>query len=134
MALTNCSECGRLFNKIAYDICPLCEKEVERDYEIVYQFLRDYGPAHIDIIHEHTKVDKKRIMKFIADDRFDFVKVTYKCERCGQAISSGRMCEKCLAQLNKEISELQKNEPPPQQQKQTEKERWTSLDRYYREK
>jgi ribosomal protein L32 len=131
MALTNCRECGRLYNKTTHDICELCRQEVERDFETVYQFLKENGPTHVDIIHEFTKIKKKRIMKFVAEDRFDTIKITYKCESCGTEITSGRMCEKCLTKLNKEISELTKKEPPTK--KEIDNERWTSLDRYRRE-
>lgn len=130
MALANCSQCGRLFNKIAYDLCPDCVNKVEQDFEKVYQFLRESGASHIDVIHQETGVDKRQIMKFLAEDRFEGVTVSYKCESCGEAITSGKLCAKCVESINKQIEKMQQEAAPKNQPGQQQ----TSLDRYHRKK
>jgi flagellar operon protein (TIGR03826 family) len=129
MALANCVECGRLFNKMAREQCPLCLEQIEKDFETVYKFLRDNGTAHIDTIHEHTGVEKKRIMKFLSEGRFEGVTIQYKCDSCGEPISNGKLCEKCVRRISKEIEQLKPGSHRTEQ-KSASYLGHTSLDRY----
>lgn len=135
MALANCSQCGKLFNKTYYDQCPACREQVEQDFETVYRFLRVHGPSHIDTIHAETGVDKKRIMKFLAEDRFEGITVKYKCESCGEAITSGRLCDKCAQEINSQVTRITQEkalrDKPVRQDAYLGQ---TSLDRYGRKK
>ena len=129
MALSNCPDCGKLFNKIAVAICPACADKIEEDFEKVYCYLKECGTAHIDQIHEETGVEKKLIMKFLAEGRFEGISVTYKCDNCGVSISRGKLCAACSSKIAQEIKQMQKNEPA-KPQVTNDKEYYTSLDRY----
>jgi flagellar operon protein (TIGR03826 family) len=129
MALSNCQECGKLFNKIAVGICPACVDKVEEDFEKVYSYLKEHGMTHIDKISEDTGVGKKWIMKFLAEGRFEGAAVTYKCENCGAGITGGKLCAGCASKLSQEIQQMQKNAPA--QPRETNKAGYySSLDRY----
>jgi len=130
MALANCTKCGKLFNKVFHDICPACHEQVERDYKKVYAFLKEHGPTHIDVIHEETGVEKKLIMKFLAEGRFEGVTVTYKCESCGVSINSGKLCAKCAQELNDQIQKMQQDAPAQGKVKNQAYLGRSSLDRY----
>ena len=130
MPLANCSKCGKLYNKVLHDLCPACSEQIEQDFKKVYAFLKENGPAHIDIVHEETGVEKKLIMKFLAEGRFEGVSVSYKCERCGASISSGKLCAKCAQELNAQIQKMQQDTPPQGQVKTKAYLGQSSLDRY----
>lgn len=133
MALANCTKCGKLYNKMIHDLCPECIDKIEQDFDKVYSFLKENGPAHIDAIHEATGVEKKLIMKFLAENRFEGVQVSYKCETCGATINSGKLCEKCAQDLNAQIKKMQQDKPA--QDQKTKGQGYlgrSSLDRYQR--
>ena len=130
MALANCIKCGKLFNKVLRDLCPVCIEQMEQDFERVYVFLKENGPTHIDVLHEETGVEKKLIMKFLAEGRFEGVTVTYKCESCGVSINSGKLCAKCAQELNDQIQKMRQDAPPQGQTKNQAYLGRSSLDRY----
>jgi predicted amidophosphoribosyltransferase len=115
MALANCLECGKLFNRIVAAICPECFEKIEKDFEKVYAFLREHGATNIDVIHTETGVDKKRIMRFLAEGRFEGGAVSYKCESCGTQISGGKLCANCLNKFSKVGQDIQKSETKQQE-------------------
>lgn len=129
MALSNCQECGRVFNKVAVGMCPACVDKIEEDFETVYKFLRENGTAHIDTISEETGVEKKWIMKFLNEGRFEGISVSYKCDSCGADITSGKLCGFCANKISNEIQQMQKGAPAPKPQ-ETKAGYHTSLDRY----
>jgi flagellar operon protein (TIGR03826 family) len=133
MALANCKECGRLFNMTVRDVCQLCVEKEEQDFEKVYTFLRNNGSSHIDIIHKDTGVDKKRLMRFLAEGRFEGVTITYKCDSCGEPITNGKLCSKCVEKITADIEKLQNK--PNNRRDVGESSAFlgqTSLDRYRR--
>ncbi|HBS58179.1 MAG: hypothetical protein AAGU23_03995 [Bacillota bacterium] len=130
MPLANCIKCGKLYNKILHDLCPACIAEMEQDFEKVYAFLKENGPTHIDVIHEETGVEKKLIMKFLAEGRFEGVTVSYKCESCGASINKGKLCAKCTEDLNAQIQKMQQDASPRGQVKAQAYLGRSSLDRY----
>lgn len=136
VALANCKQCGKLFAKMYHDICPACMEKMEQDYETVYYFLKENGPSHIDVIHKETGVEKKIIMQFLAEGRFEGASISYKCESCGEAITSGKLCEKCAKSISKQIEKIQQEKAPSQNRGAGRAAylRETSLDRYMRKK
>lgn len=134
VALANCRRCGKLFSKMYHDLCPACVEQEEQDFEKVYQFLRENGPSHIDIIHEGTGVDKKLIMKFLSEGRFEGASISYRCESCGAAITGGKLCDKCAKDLNSQITKMHDAAAPQKKIDNQSYLRQTSLDRYGRRK
>jgi len=129
MALSNCRECGKLFNKIAVVICPDCVDKIERDFETVYSYLKEHDTAHIDKISEDTGVEKKWIMKFLAEGRFEKICIAYKCENCGVEITNGKLCTSCLDKISQEIQRIQQKSDV-KSGKTDQGGYYTSLDRY----
>lgn|SRR5699024_1393081 len=106
--LANCSRCGEVFVKTTRDICHNCYQLEEKAFNTVYKFLsiRKHRQATIPEIVEATGVEEELIFKFIKQKRLrnsDFPNLTYPCERCGKPISSGKICQECKQEIEKEI-------------------------------
>ncbi len=107
--LSNCSKCGRLFVKLSTrDVCESCHQEEERQFERVYAFLRkrENRTATMAQVVEATGVEEKLIIKWIRAGRLQLVhfpNLGYPCDSCGAMIREGRLCAKCLGQLQADL-------------------------------
>ncbi|GAX88892.1 TIGR03826 family flagellar region protein [Effusibacillus lacus] len=109
MALTNCKQCGRLFNRYMKDICPDCVKADENDFYKVSGFLRENRGASPQEVNEATGVSLDKIYRYIREGRLiatHFPNMTYPCERCGIPIGMGRFCRNCTEELKAEINRI----------------------------
>jgi flagellar operon protein (TIGR03826 family) len=119
MGLANCRNCGRLFNKVARDICPICIREEEQQFLEVRNYLKENRYASTYEVSEETGVPIDVIIRFIREGRLTVVNtpnLTYPCERCDQLISKGRFCPKCTAELQKGFESV-KNEKSDSEKK-----------------
>nr|WP_285855381.1 TIGR03826 family flagellar region protein [Paenibacillus cellulositrophicus] len=106
--LANCPRCGRLFAANFRDICPNCIKEIEREYEICVDYLREQKGANIQELSEATGVSVKQITSFVREGRISVVNapnLMYPCEVCGTLIREGHMCDSCRTRLTRELSQ-----------------------------
>ena len=108
MELANCARCGSVFAKGIRDVCLACYREEEEAFQIVYKFLsvRKNRQATIIEIVEATDVDEDIIIKFIKDKRLratEFPNLSYPCEKCGNPILEGKLCNTCRTNLIEEI-------------------------------
>ncbi|MFC4768258.1 TIGR03826 family flagellar region protein [Effusibacillus consociatus] len=113
MTLSNCKECGRLFNRYAKDICPNCIKQEEDDFYKVSGYLRDNQGSTPQEVHEATEVSLEKIYRFIREGRLiakNFPGMTYPCERCGIPIQMGRFCRTCTDDLKAELNRVVQHE------------------------
>lgn len=104
MALGNCKSCGRLFNIIHRDICPVCVKEEEEKFYIIRNFLKDNRGETTYEVQEATGIDLKLIIKFVREGRLSTLNspnLTFPCEACGDGITEGRYCKPCKDRLQK---------------------------------
>lgn len=107
--LSNCPNCGDIFVKNQFrDICQKCWKEEEKQYEIVYQFIRkrENRTATINQVVEATEVEEDLILKFIRTGRLkvaQFPNLGYPCDKCGKMIQKGKICDDCSDKIRKEL-------------------------------
>lgn len=106
--LANCSRCGAVFVKDIRDICRACFKEEEESFQIVYDFLKQRKNREATLIEivEATGVEEELIIKFIKEKRLrqsQFPKLAYPCERCGEHITTGSLCEECSEELKYDL-------------------------------
>lgn len=106
--LANCSRCGNLFVQTTRDICQDCFKEEEKQFEIVYNFMKKRAnrQATIPEIVEATGVKEELIIKFVKEKRLrttQFPNLSYGCERCGKEISEGKLCQACSSELSGDL-------------------------------
>jgi flagellar operon protein (TIGR03826 family) len=126
--LANCSRCGNLFVKTTRDICQDCFKEEERQFEIVYNFMKKRAnrQATIPEIVEATGVKEDLIIKFVKEKRLrsaQFPNLTYNCERCGKQINEGKLCQSCSAELSGDLKHQHDVEQVKKMHEQREKEK-----------
>lgn len=108
MALANCKTCGRLFNRLHNDNCPVCVKEEDEQFFLVRDYLKENRRAMIVEVSEATEVEISTIIKFIREGRLatiDNPNLNYPCDSCGTAITDGRFCKPCKDRLNKGFSQ-----------------------------
>lgn len=102
----NCPRCGKIYVKNYKDVCPSCIKEIEKQYETCYHYLRENRKANLQELHEATEVPYKQIIRFIKEGRIsihNMPNMSYPCEVCGTMIREHTMCDSCRRRLVKDI-------------------------------
>jgi flagellar operon protein (TIGR03826 family) len=113
MNIDNCPRCGKLYVINIRELCQNCIKDIENEYEICVQYLRENKGANIQELSAATGVSIKQITKFIREGRISIANapnMMYPCEVCGTLIRDGHMCDSCRTRLTKELSEAARNE------------------------
>ncbi|WP_315970080.1 TIGR03826 family flagellar region protein [Bacillus tuaregi] len=127
--IDNCPKCGKIMIKSKFrDVCEACYKEEEKQYEIIYKFMRkrENRAATIKQIIDATGVEEDLLLKFIKNGRFQqtqFPNLGYPCEKCGKIIQSGKLCDSCAKELRTELSLFEKEETRKQELKERERQR-----------
>lgn len=107
MELKNCKRCNKLFQYVVgKPICPLCKQREEEAFQLVKDFLRENPKSSLAEVHQETKVSIKQIEEFIREERIEVSKQSYiviHCERCGEAIYTGKYCSHCKTLLSNEL-------------------------------
>ncbi|KGE20405.1 TIGR03826 family flagellar region protein [Paenibacillus wynnii] len=107
MNLDNCPRCGRLYLKNIMDMCQVCVKDLEHQYEICVKYLRENKGTNIQELSDATDISIKEITRFIREGRISIAgapNMMYPCEVCGTLIRDGHMCENCRTRLRKDFS------------------------------
>lgn len=89
------------------DLCQPCIKELEHQYEICVEYLRENRGTNIQELSDATGISIKEITRFIREGRISIANapnMMYPCEVCGTLIREGPMCESCRSRLRKDFS------------------------------
>ncbi|GAB2545233.1 TIGR03826 family flagellar region protein [Gracilibacillus alcaliphilus] len=113
--LANCLKCDKVFVKITRSICPSCIEEEEKEFQLVYQFLkkRENRQATIPEIAEGTGVSEEQILAFVQAKRLNpakFPNLHYSCSRCGNPIAAGAFCFNCQSELQSDLKKFEEIE------------------------
>lgn len=135
MNLDNCPRCGRLFAKNFRDVCPNCLREIDKEYELCANYLREFKGAIITDVSEATGVSIKQITKFIREGRISIVNapnMSYPCESCGTLIREHHICDLCRTRLEKEKKQMLEDiaNKDARSRIQTQAAAYKGLDRY----
>jgi len=106
----NCPVCGRLYVDTGIRMCRDCyTKELETE-EVIARYVRDHQKSTVKEICEGTGAKEKTVFRMIRNGRFieSGVEVAYPCESCGTPILKGRLCEKCSANIMKQVYDREK--------------------------
>ena len=109
MAPKNCPRCGKLFVKIRAPICDPCVKEEEQIFERVREYVRENPDQAIQDVCDACDVTTKRILQYIKEGRLEAsmgLQSESTCSRCGRPIKTGRMCEKCVLEVNSQVGDM----------------------------
>lgn len=126
MNVSNCKECGRLFNAISNErICPACKNKIEEKFQEVKKYLNENPHTNMEMLAEANEVSVKQIKQWIREERLVFSEGSLdgiECEQCGALIKTGRYCDSCKAAIaNNLMSAIDK--PKTIEPKKTMKER-----------
>ena len=107
MDVKNCKNCKRLFNYLGGEqICPACKEELENKFSQVRDYVWDHKNATMEEISEENEVSVKQIKQWVREERLVFSDdsaMGIECENCGAIIKSGRFCDKCKAEMSKNL-------------------------------
>ena len=107
--IKNCPVCGKLYSEIGRKMCPDCyEKQLDKETEVV-NYVRDHKGAKIPEIIEATGAHESMIKRLIREGRFEQIgiKMTYPCEKCGEPIIMGKLCQNCQDKIKKDLQNTQ---------------------------
>ncbi|EOC99397.1 TIGR03826 family flagellar region protein [Caldisalinibacter kiritimatiensis] len=110
MNVRNCRRCGRIY---VYDginkLCPQCRKQDEEEFHRVKEYIYDNPGANVQMVSDATGVSTEKILKFLREGRLelkgDEENLFLDCERCGRPIRTGRFCEKCKQEMEREFKQ-----------------------------
>lgn len=134
MDVRNCRFCGRLFNYLSgTPICESCKAEVEKKFQEVKDYLREYPNSTMQAISEANDVSTKQITQWIRDERLIFSDdspIGIDCEVCGATIKTGRFCEACKEKMKNDLNSALYKEPVVKEYKPNrDKEKMRFLDK-----
>jgi transposase-like protein len=87
-------------------MCPECYAQEEVYEHKIGEFLREFGKASIERIHEATGVSEKIILRMLKSGRLQaegLNMIGYPCDMCGISIFEGRLCSKCGSNFTKQV-------------------------------
>lgn len=126
MEVTNCRDCGRLFNYISGPRrCPECQKKLEEKFQQVKEFLRQNPDSSISQTATENDVSVKQIKQWIREERLvisNGMAEGIVCETCGKPIRTGRFCEACKKNMVQDLSNAFEKPKPAERSLHTEKE------------
>lgn len=109
MSLSNCTRCGRMFQRTAGGrVCFDCKEAEEQAYRLVRDFLEREPGANLQAVAAGTGVDEAFVLKLLQDGRLvalgDLTSgMAVACERCGRSTSAGRYCAPCVEQMGQAL-------------------------------
>ncbi|MBS4535790.1 MerR family transcriptional regulator [Clostridium sp. D2Q-14] len=122
MGVRNCNKCGKIYNYDGFPYCSRCRREEEELFQKVKAYIYNNPDATIQEVSEETEVSTKKILNYLRQGRLevkDGSNLILDCERCGQAIKTGRFCNKCAYELGRELVGAIKNDNKPFRTKKT---------------
>lgn len=108
MDVRNCSRCGQIYAYDGFKVCARCRQEDEEDFKKVKEYLDENPGANIPQVEEETGIDSKKIIEFLRQGRLEIEgegNIILGCERCGVAINTGRFCDKCKVEMEREFKQ-----------------------------
>ena len=105
----NCPHCGKLFADYGAHMCRDCEDKMREKEAEVVNYVRDHPKAKVLEITEATGCSEQLIKKLIREGRFEQVgvKMTYPCEKCGEPIITGKLCQNCQEKIRNDLQATQ---------------------------
>lgn len=134
MDVRNCSRCGKIYAYDGFNICLKCRQDDEDDFKKVKEYLYEHPGANIVEIIEKTGVESKKVIEFLRQGRLevsDTNNLLLQCEKCGSPIRTGRFCDKCTSEMEREFKKsIGGGRDPKSLQTGKAKERMRVTDKY----
>lgn len=137
MPLANCPRCGKLFNKMAIDICKDCQKEEDELLRETQEYLRQNRSASKIEILDEVEVEPWLLDKWVTENRINIIdqeELMSKryCVECGREIKGGgeSICRTC--QLKKLSSKGSSSKTPSLDKVEQSETKKTSRGMHYK--
>jgi predicted amidophosphoribosyltransferase len=105
MDIKTCKFCRKKFQGYTA-LCPTCAEQLDDKYLIVRNYLDRNSASNISRIAEETEVDEKSLLYLMREGRLAIKSegsAMFSCLGCGAPILSGKYCDKCKANLMKNL-------------------------------
>lgn len=134
MDIINCRMCGKIFRSGGSKVCPVCVEEMEKQLLVIRDYIDEHPDANVSEVSEATDIDEKVILEFIRDSRLELKDegVGLPCERCGTPIRTGRMCDDCVREFEREMKKGLAGSPAPSADRVRAGDRMFVADRHRR--
>lgn len=101
-----CIWCGSIFRYLGNPTCSKCVQKMDADFLIVREYIYKHRHATVPDVVEDTGVSEKEVLHFLRDGRIEMTEAdgSLKCESCGEAIKSGRLCASCKNSMASTLS------------------------------
>ena len=120
MNVRNCRKCGRIFNYITgLPLCPSCKEVMDEKFQEVKKYIQDNKGATVSQVSQECDVEEAQIRQWVREERLIFAEGSVTgigCESCGVAITTGRYCDKCKANMISNLSAAGRRPQQPAQQ------------------
>lgn len=107
MDVRYCKNCKQMFHYQGSPLCPECEKEMEKKFVDVKNYIKENPSAKMGDVAEENDVPMQQIKRWIREERLSFSKdsgVRLSCEKCGASITTGRFCQNCKNDMAHQFS------------------------------
>ncbi len=105
--VSQCKKCARLYQSFGNaPYCPTCMDDLEKSFDLVKEYIYEHPLANVVEISRETGVPEKEIFYFLKEGRLSVSENNgmLLCESCGRSIITGKYCESCKKQLERELS------------------------------
>jgi flagellar operon protein (TIGR03826 family) len=124
MDVRNCRRCGKMYQFMGSYICMNCVRQDDEDFIKVKEYVLDHHGASPVDVSEATGVEIKTISRFLREGRLEAEglelavdETEMVCENCRRPIKSGRFCESCAQDLQRQLKKASESLEPEQKPK-----------------
>jgi flagellar operon protein (TIGR03826 family) len=105
MDIRNCRRCNRIFQYKGSKYCSSCMIEMDDIFIKVRDYIYEHPEANILKVSQETGVEEGIILEFLREGRLELTSpsLDFVCERCERPIVSGRYCNECIQELDREM-------------------------------
>ena len=108
MEVKSCRRCNALFHHVVGPpLCQKCLKKDEEDFQRVKEYLYDNPGAAMATVCEVLDVSVRQIKQYLREGRLTVSAdspIGLDCERCNARITTGKYCDKCIAEMSNQFS------------------------------
>lgn len=115
-----CKRCRKIFQYQGNPVCQSCIIELDKDFDLVRNYMYDNPKSTIDTVCDETGVSRECVTRWLREGRLilssDSVALL-NCEKCGKPIISGKFCPECTQSVKTQFESTARtfaaNKPAP---------------------
>lgn len=103
MSLSNCKDCGKVFQKTITDSCPACVKKKNDNIAKIDSYAFKNRDFTLEELSKKTDISVDDIRKLLAEGKINSIKsLKTKCEMCGKETlvsTTTFLCRDCVSDI-----------------------------------